>query len=506
MPIFLIILLTASVLNPSWPPSLVGHSPVGTVLATFALVLVPVGLSWMHSLRVWQSRRESPERRSQAERWYRRWRGLAAFVNLGAAALAVFCFGWGRLVHESAIAPWNGRLFPLAELLVPLPYFAAAMNQWLAYWFAERAFHSNREGDKPFWTALGYWLFQARQFVLLLVLPVLLTAAYNSLVRHLPLTSRTWWFQLLVSICPLVLLVGFPIAMKLLLGWKKLPAGPLRDRFVADAARLRCRISDIYVMPTQRTMANAMVVGVVPWARYVVFTDYLLEAMPPDELLAVYGHELGHVRHRHVLLYFAFLMMSGLAISSALLIALQVLETHFGSEMLDRWPRATIPLLALGLMGLNIFVVFGWLSRACERQADLFGARANSCIDRDCCRHDETTALHESGLCRSGLRAMAKSLERVMHMNGMEGIEQGRFRTLKRIWAWMQSWQHGPILHRVHFLLSAIDDPTRDARHQRRVRWMWIATFAVLVLIIECGVWFAGAGFKQLLELDELLF
>src|SRR5262249_58146905 len=39
----------------------------------------------------------------------------------------------------------------------------------------------------------------------------------------------------------------------------------------------------------------------------------------------------------------------------------------------------------IGILGAYIFVVFGFLSRRCERQADIYGCRAVSCRRGDCC-------------------------------------------------------------------------------------------------------------------------
>ena len=36
----------------------------------------------------------------------------------------------------------------------------------------------------------------------------------------------------------------------------------------------------------------------------------ILEELPPDELDAVFGHEVGHAKHGHIWLYAAFLLLS----------------------------------------------------------------------------------------------------------------------------------------------------------------------------------------------------
>ncbi len=57
-------------------------------------------------------------------------------------------------------------------------------------------------------------------------------------------------------------------------------------------------------------MVNAMVVGLFPILRYVVVTDRLSAELTPEEIEAVFGHEVGHVKHRHMTYYLFFMMVS----------------------------------------------------------------------------------------------------------------------------------------------------------------------------------------------------
>ena len=116
--------------------------------------------------------------------------------------------------------------------------------------------------------------------------------------------ARSEW-----SACSAVLMT-LPWMVRLALGLKPLPAGPTRDRLMAAARRLRFRCSDILLWNTRGGMANAMVIGVLPWPRYVIFTDRLLEEFNGDEVEAVFGHEVGHVKHHHMVFYLAFLLLS----------------------------------------------------------------------------------------------------------------------------------------------------------------------------------------------------
>src|SRR5262249_17899568 len=113
------------------------------------------------------------------------------------------------------------------------------------------------------------------------------------------------------------------------------------------------------------------------------------------------------------------------------------------------------------LVGAYIFVAFGFLSRRCERQADLFGCRAVSCSDPHCLGHTEKTQLATSSkaLCPMGIRTFIRALDRVAAVNGISRGKPG----------WLQSWLHSTIARRVDFLENVIVDLGLARRFQRRV-------------------------------------
>src|SRR5205085_3575288 len=111
--------------------------------------------------------------------------------------------------------------------------------------------------------------------------------------------------------------VSLPWVLRIALGLEPLPEGPIRDRLLACARRLRFRCSDILVWNTRGGVANAVVAGIVPQLRYVVFTDRLTAELTPDELEAVFGHEIGHVKHHHMFFYMGFLILSLIALAGA---------------------------------------------------------------------------------------------------------------------------------------------------------------------------------------------
>jgi len=112
-----------------------------------------------------------------------------------------------------------------------------------------------------------------------------------------------------------VALMLMPLLLRVLLGLKPLPPGPLRDRLEATAQRLGFRYSNILVWNTRHLMANALVTGFIPWVRYIVLTDRLIDELTPEEIEAVFGHEVGHIKHHHLVFYLVFFLTSFLLLS-----------------------------------------------------------------------------------------------------------------------------------------------------------------------------------------------
>ncbi len=330
----------------------------------------------------------------------------------------------------------------------------------------------------------SYVAFQGRQKLALVFLPVLLLIVQQEIALQIPDSVQNEWAWTLSGVGVagvLAVLLTLPWMVRLALGLKSLPPGPTRDRLLAAARRLRFRCSDLLLWNTRGSMANAMVIGVLPWPRYVIFTDRFLEEFNGDEVEAVFGHEVGHVKHQHMLFYLAFLLLS-----------LAVLGYGFFAVALPLFPGLVRggagPSLAAILYGLPvtdvwmlpaaagllayIFVVFGFLSRRCERQADVYGCRAVSCGRPECMGHDDGAepAPRAAALCPTGVRTFIYALEKVAQVNGISRDRPG----------FLQSWQHGSIARRVAFLYGLLKDPSAEARFQRRVALVKWGLFVVL--------------------------
>jgi Zn-dependent protease with chaperone function len=488
MPILLVFALTAACVPVKWWPPVAGGGEETAV--TFTAAAVTFSLLAAFTLRTWVVRtlRRSPARKGEVAAVYARLRRVMFFVNVGLVALCVLAFGWGWFVRENLVVagetdPTHGGplLLPFAELAVPLPYFAILFGAWLIYFDAERALHCTTvlgPMHKPFFGRAGYFFHHLRQFALLVMLPVMLFVTQQTLSRFAPETTHTDWYRLASLAMIPVLILFMPLLIKPLLGLKSMPEGPERTRLEALAKRLHFRCSDFLLWPTHGAAANAMIVGLLPRVRYVIFTDRILEELPPDEIDAVFGHEVGHAKHGHIWLYALFLALSMTVLAGVLILVGQQLTA--ARVEVPEWAEDVVVLTPVAVVAAYIFLVFGFLSRRCERQADVYGCRAVSCSDPNCRGHDAKTVFpeHARGLCPTGIRTFVRALERVGYVNGHVGDEPGRGRSLgvlvREFLGWLKAWQHSTMSRRVAFLLGLIENPARERRFQRSVlvlRW-----------------------------------
>jgi STE24 endopeptidase len=142
-------------------------------------------------------------------------------------------------------------------------------------------------------------------------------------------------------------------------------------------------------------------------------------------------------------------------------------------ERLDDWQA----LVALIVVAAYVVLAFGFLSRRCEREADLFGCRAVSCGRADCQGHDAEADLESRSLalpCSTGIDHFIAALERVAVANGVSRSKPG----------WLSSWQHATIEARVAFLERVRADPGLDRRYRWRLSWVKWALLAAMAAAV----------------------
>lgn len=360
-----------------------------------------------------------------------------------------YVLGFGWAVSTSLPGPWEA----FAKLAVMVPYLLALVLTWVVYYDVDNAAHDFIwiAGDRPY---LGRWTYvtlNVRHSLFLFVPMLLLMTLLAVVQKTAPDLNQHDDYPVHAASLLLGMAAGAVIAMpwmlRIFLGLRPLPEGELRDRLKAVARRTHFRFGDILVWNTRGTVANALVTGVLPVVRYIVLTDRLITELSAEELEAVFGHEIGHVKHRHMLVYGLFIILSLVLLGGAWTILVEAISAHWGPQ----WPGLPGVLARqewlLAIVVVYMFLVFGLLSRSCERQADLYG-------------------------CQVGTRpAFIRALEKVADINGIKMDNPGV----------LAAWLHGSMGERVRFLQGLDADPRAEGRAQRAIGVLkWSLTIGLL--------------------------
>src|SRR2546421_4810537 len=238
-------------------------------------------------------------------------------------AVGVWKLGWGPLI-AGGLGPKLAGMLP-GVLLGTFPAFAAWMGLWWSQYPADRALREQNilrdwENDLPVHQppAFGsYFAMNLRLQVLFTVVPVLMWVG----TRDLMMFSSSRLFragddhlqpraELLASaVAAAVVFLLVPKVLRRVLNTCPLPQSTLRRRLEMLCQRANVRFSDILLWRTQNNIGNAAVMGILPWMRYFLLSDVLVERMTDEEIEAVFAHELGHIVHRHMTWYALFFIV-----------------------------------------------------------------------------------------------------------------------------------------------------------------------------------------------------
>lgn len=464
--------------------------PVGEkdVLWTLLVVLIQPPLlgvaAWLSARRARRLLTDQPHAPQVAQHVHHRatfWLRVATVVGF---ATMVFLTCWPAWFTFNMPA-----LQIVGDLIVLSPFVAGVVVVWLAAYPLERALRAeaisfaaggDSEQARP-WRLWSYLDFNLRHNLLIIAAPMMLILFAANMTRGYKQTLQTWsgWVW-----TPDVLLgvvafgVFFVAPMMLIRIWRtvSLEAGPLRSRLEAICGRIGLRYRDILVWHSDGMLINAAVMGLIAPVRFVLLSDGLLATMDARQIEAVFGHEAGHVRHRHIQHFLVFAFVGWLLVTGVMeAVARTAMEPESASAFL------TLTIQGIGVAASIMFwgVGFGWLSRRFERQADLFGARCVTPSEAECTlpcsvHPDGRTMLTGSGrVCATGAAIFASALDRVAVLNGIPHEER--------------SWRHSSIGSRIRFLTSMAGDPDRGDRFERLIGRV---KFAMLSLaIIGSAVW-----------------
>ena len=222
-------------------------------------------------------------------------------------------------------------------------------------------------------TVRGFFVDLLKEIPLMILLITLMTAPLWAVIR----ATDLWWLwgaavfaAISVGIGILFPIVIFPLFNK----YTSLPDGELRGAIFATAKQIGADINDVLVEDSSKRdkRPNAYVAGIGKIRRVVLF-DTMVD-QPPKELATVVAHELGHWKLGHIKRQVPLaivLTFANFAVLKLIFSQSAVLDFAGVDSIAD--PRI-LPLFLLGFVAVSTFtgLASAWLSRAYERQADLF--------------------------------------------------------------------------------------------------------------------------------------
>lgn len=418
--------------------------------------------------------------------------GARWFVLVWFAA-GVFELGWGQAVQT--------MLTPIAAWPVELPGvligLAPGLLAWMALWWsqfpADRALREQSllhqlENDLPVFSPpsfRGYFESKVRIQLLFTLVPILMILLLRDVVAlgitglgqtavgqrwNMP-SSISSTVENVISLGSAGLVFIFaPALLRWVLHTQPLPASSLRRQLEAMCERAGMRCREILLWRTHNNLGNAAVMGIVPQVRYVMLSDLLLETMTDTQIEAVFAHELGHVRHRHMFWYIVFFvtMSVGLFAMGGVLDR----DVHIPAKW-DQFFELGVILAYGGLFWLG----FGYLSRWFERQADVYAARtmerAGETGERSAVVA-QRSAFNEQGrnhVGPYGAAVFASALERVAVVNNISVSSP--------------NWTHGSIARRMGYIHRIGQDPALTADFDRSIRRVY---WGLLLVLAGCGI------------------
>ena len=420
-----------------------------------------------------------------ADSWSQR---LPGRVELAMRVIVLLVFaaqltvgGWAVVVRKD----WNmAGTVALDEILLILPFVVMESLKWYCFYPVNRFVRENimmgqlSEGlaARPVWTRRQYMSFHIRHGMLIMLIPMLLILSLKDGV------DLAWghWFAAgiepaadelnifnegLVGLGAGVIFLLAPLLLRRIWLTRSLPGGPLRERLEEFCRQIKLKYRDILLWDTYSAVANAAVMGLIRPLRYVLLSDALIENMSDEQIEAVFGHEAGHVKQHHIfflLLFFAnamFLMF--LLFNLMSLLPEKVISQIEDSGEWGEWMFTGFTLILMG----GWLILFGWLSRRFERQADVHGAWVVG--------NEGNPAGDTSNLSEHGVMVMSAALRRIALLNGVSMASR--------------SWRHSSLNSRVAFLQQLARQPNGLKKFNRFIRIIKLLMIFVLVAAVAGG-------------------
>ncbi len=243
------------------------------------------------------------------------------------------------------------------EILPFIPFFVSLLGIRFVMYDGPRKSMEQR------WEYLGF----SFRMLLLPLFPMLFISAVLDFTHLFP--EQIAAYVGLALLLPIILLpfIFAPLLMQFLWKTEPLTDTVLKQKLQRLTDRSGMKYRDIGVWQTgSLSIANAAVAGIIPRNRKVFITDTLLHNFPDEQIETIVAHEIGHIRHKHLLV--STVLVLGYLLSSVIFYQL-VMEPL--QEPLEGFP-ILLSIISILFFVLYFKVLYNFLSRRFEHQADLY--------------------------------------------------------------------------------------------------------------------------------------
>ncbi len=277
----------------------------------------------------------------------------------GAIDTWITSFGYSPLINSLL---FFGLIFVASDVLsLPFDYYSTFV--------IEEKFGFNKTTVRTFFSD------KLKAYVLSLLVGGGLLLVFLWLIHSMG--PQFWWQFLLVAVVFMVLVnVGYTAwILPLFNTLTPLAEGEVRNKLLQYASKVNFPVKHIFVMDGSKrsAKANAFFSGFGKQKKVVLY-DTLLEQHPPEELVAVLAHEIGHYKKKHLKWG---MLISVLQVGLLLFLLGQVVFSESMSLALggSSW-SVHLNILGFTMLFAPLSMVLGigmnWLSRRHEFEADQF--------------------------------------------------------------------------------------------------------------------------------------
>jgi len=438
---------------------------------TLAVVLGPLLAIALATWTVTRSTLAAVKRApAKAERRLARLRlfnGVCHWSMVGLFLFDLYYVGW---LHWLQVR--FGDLILVNDVIALLPIIGTMMLMWAVHYPLDRHLRGAHRDDDGRWPRVRFVVSQVRHQLLVLLVPLLLMLGWFQTVERY--IENEAWVSAASFAGFVVVFAAAPMLIRFVWDTVPLPPSDLRDRLMHLCDKYRVGVRRLLLWRTHGGLINGAVMGVAAPLRYILLTDGLIERMSDEHIEAVMAHELGHIRRHHMpwLLICAgaslgFVLVTVSAMTSTL-IATGVLP-----EDVSEWTLGLVEGPMLAVLMLGWMLMFGYISRRFERQADTFAVQHMA---------ERYPSVEQPGvITQDAVDSVAGALRQVALLNHLP------VDTPRSIWHAVSpmNWRHGTIGWRIQYLKTLVGrrvDACPIDNDVRRIRWTCAAVLLMVVL------------------------